>query len=220
MRVARVIDTAGGVYHVINRGNDERPVFLDADDHERFIEILKETGSRMSFRLFHFALIVNHYHLILEAAAHVRLAEIGKRLNQLYALYFKEKYGLNGHLWQGRFKSFLINSDSYLQTCGAYVELNAVRAGLCQHPENFRWSSCSQYIAPKGTVPFDSKRDCPLLRVEASPAFLAMGATREDREKEFGKLLRMWMEYPVTKNRARNFFRRGAASRHPMMQGR
>jgi len=110
--------------------------FRDETDHQRYIEILKRYKGRYQFKLYHYPLMKNHVHLVLETNEKGgSLAEIMKGTNISFAQRNRNRYDHTGHFWQDRYKSILISKDQYLLACGSYVELNPVRAGLLRPPE-------------------------------------------------------------------------------------
>lgn len=137
---------AGYVYHVLTRGNNRQDVFKDEKDYEYYIAILERYKERYSFRLYHYALMRNHVHLVIEPVeGGGSLAEIMKGINLSYVQYFKNKYRHTGHFWQDRYKSIIVSKDDYLLACGSYVELNPVRAKIVEDPKDYRWSSYKFY---------------------------------------------------------------------------
>jgi len=130
------------VYHVLTRGNNRQNIFKDEEDFTTYIEILKKYKERYQYKLYHYVLMTNHVHLVMEATEEGgELSQIMKGINLSYAQYYKNKYKHTGHFWQDRFKSILISKDEYLLACGSYVELNPVRAGMVKDPKEYRWSS-------------------------------------------------------------------------------
>ena len=101
-----------------------------------------------------------------------------QQLNLRYALLYKRKYGHVGHFWQDRFKSLLIAEDAYLLACGAYIELNPVRARMVAQPQAYPWSSARRYLTGHAD---------PLLT--PSPAYLNLGRTSLDRQRQYQQLL-------------------------------
>jgi putative transposase len=92
----------------------------------------------------------NHVHLIIKIKQGKDLQKIIQGLNQTYTIWFNQKYDKIGHLWQGRYKSMLIQNNSYLIDCIEYVELNPVRAGLVKKPTSYLWSSCHSRLQSVG----------------------------------------------------------------------
>jgi putative transposase len=129
------------VYHVLTRGNDRRNIFKDEEDFTKYKEILKKYKERYQYKLYHYVLMTNHVHLVMEATEGGELSQIMKGINLSYAQYYKNRYRHTGHFWQDRFKSIMISKDEYLLGCGSYVELNPVRAGMVKDPKEYRWSS-------------------------------------------------------------------------------
>lgn len=130
------------IYHVLSRGNNKQDVFKTESDFVKYMDILNICKEKHAFRLYHYVLMTNHVHLVMEpSAGGSNLSEIMKVINLSYALYYQKKYAHIGHFWQDRFKSILISCDEYLLVCGSYVELNPVRSGLVDDPAHYPWSS-------------------------------------------------------------------------------
>jgi putative transposase len=147
-RTARIAPE-GYVYHVLTRGNNRQDVFREDPDFGRYCELLVHYKEKFPFLLYHYVLMTNHVHLVLETTGHAPLSEIMKGINISYAQYYKKKYGHIGHFWQDRYKSILISKDEYLLACGSYIELNPVRAGMVKAPGDYRWSSYCFYAFGK-----------------------------------------------------------------------
>jgi len=138
------------IFHILSRGNNRQDVFRDEMDYQRYLEILNRYKERYHFKLYHYVLMRNHIHLVLETRGEGgSLAEIMKGINLSYAQYYRRRYDYVGHFWQDRFKSILVSSDEYLLACGSYVELNPVRAGVVKGPGDYRWSSYRAYAYGK-----------------------------------------------------------------------
>ncbi|HOQ43483.1 MAG TPA: transposase [Smithellaceae bacterium] len=130
------------VYHVLTRGNNKQAIFKDEEDFLKYIDILKRYKERYLFKLYHYVLMTNHVHLVIEPSSKGgELSQIMKGINLSYAQHFKNKYKYTGHFWQDRFKSIIVSKDEYLLACGSYVELNPVRARMVKEPKEYRWSS-------------------------------------------------------------------------------
>jgi putative transposase len=130
------------VYHVLTRGNNKQAIFKDENDYLKYIEILRKYKEKYLFKLYHYVLMTNHVHLVIEPSQEGgELYQIMKGINLSYAQHFKNKYKYTGHFWQDRFKSIIVSKDKYLLTCGSYVELNPVRARMVKEPKEYRWSS-------------------------------------------------------------------------------
>lgn len=130
------------VYHVLTRGNNKQAIFLDEEDRKQYVDILRKYKAKYQYKLYHYVLMTNHVHLVMETTeTGGELSRIMKGINLSYAQHYKKKYNYTGHFWQDRFKSIIISKDEYLLACGSYVELNPVRAGMVKDPLDYPWSS-------------------------------------------------------------------------------
>lgn len=151
-RTARIAPT-DNVYHILTRGNNRQDVFKEETDFERYREILRRYKEKYKFKLYHYVLMRNHVHLVLETTEKGGgLSEIMKGINLSYAQYYKNKYRHTGHFWQDRYKSIIISKDDYLLACGSYVELNPVRAKIVEDSKDYRWSSYNAYAYGKKDI--------------------------------------------------------------------
>jgi putative transposase len=129
-----------GLYHVTARGNRRQSVFRDDGDRRVFLALVDEVVRRLAWRVHGYCLMQNHYHLVVETPG-ADLSAGMQRLNGRFAQWFNDRHELDGHLFQGRFHSVLIESDWHLVELSRYLALNPVRAGLCPSPRGWRWSS-------------------------------------------------------------------------------
>lgn len=139
------LDFAGAFHHCFSRGNERRAIFIDDEDRNRFLGILAAVSERYGFMVHAYVLMLNHYHLFLETMM-AGLSAGMRDLNGLYSEYFNARYARVGHLFQGRFKSILVQKESYLLTLSRYIHQNPVRAGLVKEPWNYSWSSCRDFL--------------------------------------------------------------------------
>ena len=133
------------LYHVISRGNNREPVFRGREDFEKYLEICKRYKDQYEFGLYHWVLMNNHIHLIIEVKENSSLSKVMQGINLAYTIWFNRKNGKVGHLWQDRFKSAVIEKDNYLLECGRYIERNPLRAGMVKNPREYPWSSYRVY---------------------------------------------------------------------------
>ncbi len=142
------IEYEGAFYHVTSRGNDRKKIFLSPTDYKKFLSYLSDAVQKYGVILHAFILMGNHYHLIVETPKS-GLSAFMHAVNSAYTTYFNIKRKRAGHLFQGRYRSVLIEKDSYLLELSRYIHLNPVRAGLVEKPEDYPYSSYRSYLSPK-----------------------------------------------------------------------
>jgi putative transposase len=130
----------GALYHVLSRGNAKQSIFLDADDYQRFLDLLPETMGRCSVLCCAYCLMWNHFHLLLEASDRP-ISQMMQQLNSAYGQSFNRRHDRVGHVFQGRFKGLLIDKDEYFLQVLRYIVLNPVKAGVVSDPGEWPWSS-------------------------------------------------------------------------------
>ena len=170
------VDVAGGLYHVITRGNNRRVIFDSPDDYGKFLSLLEIQKSRLPFFLYAYCLMSNHVHLLIERQADP-ISRIMHRVLTGYSQYYNRKYRRSGHLLQGRHKAILCQTDRYLSELVRYIHLNPVRAKIVRQPANYRYSSHRSYLGKEtgGLVDVD-----PVLR-----HFGAQKKVARERYREF-----------------------------------
>jgi putative transposase len=144
MRRARVVYD-GSCHHVMNRGLEGKNIFSDDKSKSFFLNLLKEKSKKLKIRLLGYCVMDNHYHLILQNSS-AKLSEFMKQLNGHYGMIYRKKEGEKGYVFQGRYKSTLIQEGPYLRMSIIYVLLNPVKAGLVENPYDYRWSSIGEYF--------------------------------------------------------------------------
>jgi len=142
------IEYPGAFYHVTSRGNERKPVFKSKRDREKFLEYLESASERYGAVVHVYCLMDNHYHLLIETPAG-NLSQIMQHINSAYTTYFNVKRQRSGHLFQGRYKSILVQADEYAKELSRYIHLNPVRAGMVETPEEYQWSSYMYYAVKK-----------------------------------------------------------------------
>jgi putative transposase len=127
--------------HITLRGNDRQDIFRCDGDRTRFLEYLADAARRNGFAVHAYVLMTNHVHLLATGydsrSAPRTIQSVGRR----YVAYFNARYGRSGTLWEGRYRSTLVETDRYLFACHRYIDMNPVRVGLAPHPAAYRWSS-------------------------------------------------------------------------------
>jgi len=139
---------------VTSRGNERKKIFRDDKDRQTFLEILSQSIRIYNIKLYSYVLMGNHFHFLLETPLG-NLGEIMRHFNITYTGYFNRRHKRVGHLYQGRYKSILVNKDEYLSILSRYIHLNPVRLKKMreepeiekvEYLENYRWSSLPGYI--------------------------------------------------------------------------
>ena len=140
------IDYPETYYHVLSRGNEQRPIFKADRDCAYFLELLEKTAAKFHIEIHAYVLMKNHYHLLVKTTQDGNLSRAIQWLGVTYAGWFNRRYRRSGHLFQGRFKSFLVEDESYFTALCYYIHGNPVRAGLAQAAEDFPYSSARAYV--------------------------------------------------------------------------
>jgi putative transposase len=144
-------------YHVTCRGNGRQQIFLADFDRTKFLELLARSVETYQVRLIAFVLMTNHFHLVVKTP-HANLQELMRHFNISYTAYFNKRHGSSGHLYQGRYKAFLIDADSYLLEVSRYLHLNPVHTAQLanaaeeqtrEYLRNYQWSSYPDYISSR-----------------------------------------------------------------------
>lgn len=127
--------------HVIQRGNNRQVCFVAEEDYCIYLDWLKEYADKTGCLIHAYVLMTNHVHLLVSSPTSDGLGSLMKALGQRYVQYFNRTYRRSGTLWEGRFRSSLIQEDGYLLSCMRYIDMNPVRADMVGHPGEYRWSS-------------------------------------------------------------------------------
>jgi putative transposase len=127
--------------HIIQRGNNRQPCFFHENDYLSYLDWLKGYAKNSACSIHAYVLMTNHVHLLLTPKKSDSAANLMKRLGQRYVQYINRTYKRTGTLWDGRFRSSIIQQEQYLFACQRYIEMNPVRAGMVKHPGDYRWSS-------------------------------------------------------------------------------
>lgn len=127
------------------RGINQQMIFEDDQDRYQFLQILQVCREQSNFQLYAYCLMGNHVHLLLRICGE-SLETVFKRIGARYVYWYNVKYRRVGHLFQDRFKSEPVEHDSYFITVLRYIHLNPVKAKLCKHPKDYRWSSYGDYV--------------------------------------------------------------------------
>ncbi len=131
----------GQPLHVIQRGNNRDPIFAADADYRFYLRCLQEAAETHLLTIHAYVLMTNHVHLLVTPETELSLSKTLQSIGRRYVQYFNFTYQRTGTLWEGRYKSTLIDSAKYLLTCMRYIEMNPVRANIVAHPSDYPWSS-------------------------------------------------------------------------------
>ena len=168
------------LYHIINRGNRREDVFHYAEDYQYFIKLLSCYSLRFEAFIYHWVLMPNHYHILLEIVDPAKLSKMMAGLARSYVYYYQKQYKLGGHIWQGRFKSQPIEKERYLLSCARYIERNPLRAKMVNSPEDYKYSSAKFYAHGK---------EDNLTKVD--PSFESFGSSISERRSNYADFLKI-----------------------------
>ena len=143
-RLARV-SVAGYPYHVIQRGNNRQRIFTCDNERELMRDLLAENAARFDVAIHAYVLMDNHFHLLLTPNSADSLPKMMQAVGRTYVRHFNDKHQRSGTLWEGRYKSALVQTERYLMACMVYMDLNPVRAGMVSRPQDYFWSSHAHY---------------------------------------------------------------------------
>jgi putative transposase len=164
-------------HHLIQRGHNRQTVFSDDADYLYYLDNLAEWKESLGCKIFAFCLMTNHVHLVVDPGEDPEtLGKLMKRLAGRQTRYVNRLEGRSGTLWEGRFRSSPIDSNDYLLACCRYVDMNPVRAGICDDPSDYPWSSCAVKTG---------KRQISWL--DFDPFYLSLGEERQRRYADFLK---------------------------------
>jgi putative transposase len=170
-------DLAGVPQHVVQRGNNRLPCFLDDEDRQRYLQCLRQALLRFDCRLHAYVLMSNHVHLLLTSEVTGGVSRMMHTFARNDVGSFNGRHGRTGTLWEGRFKACLVDSGRYFLACSRYIELNPVRAWMVAQPGDHPWSSYGANA---------DRRTDPLLTPHS--AYLALGADPASRASAYRAL--------------------------------
>ena len=165
--------------HIIQRGNNREPIFGAEPDYLFYLDCLQRAADEHALAIHAYVLMTNHVHLLMTPNQEESIAKVMQSVGRKYVRYINGVYRRSGTLWEGRYKSSVIQCDRYLLTCYRYIELNPLRAGMVENPGNYRWSSyrCNAHGRPDRLVTLH-------------PEYLKLGADDGQRQHAYRELFK------------------------------
>lgn len=177
------IALAGVPLHIIQRGNNRQACFFTDDDYRFYLDLLSQCVQHAGCAVHAYVLMTNHVHLLLTPREADAAGRLMKLLGQRYVQHVNRLYRRSGTLWEGRFRSCIVQDEAYLLGCSRYIELNPVRAGMVAHPAEYPWSS---YRA-------NAQGEANGL-VEVHQLYAALGRRAQERQEAYRELFRHGIE--------------------------
>ena len=168
----------GYAHHIIQRGNNRQPIFAANADYERLRALLGEYAHTSGVAIHAYVLMTNHFHLLATPDEPQSIPQMMQAVGRRYVRYFNQRQARTGTLWEGRYRSTLIQSERYLLTCMAYIDLNPVRAGLVGDAADYPWSSHAHYTGRR----YDKL-------ISPHPLYWELGNTPFAREAAYAELV-------------------------------
>lgn len=169
----------GYPHHIIQRGNNRQAIVSSAADYQMLLALLDENAQKFGVALHAYVLMSNHFHLLATPGTDDGLPQMMQAVGRRYVRYFNDSQGRSGTLWEGRYRSTLIETERYLLACMVYIDLNPVRAGLVGEARDYSWSSHGHYVGLRADR-----------MVTPHPLFWSLGNTPFAREAAYAELVR------------------------------
>ena len=188
----------GYPHHIIQRGNNRQNIFHASADYQLFLSLLLDAATQHKVAIHSYVLMSNHYHLLTTPQDQNGLTLMVQQVGRSYVRQFNRRYERSGTLFEGRFKSTLIQTERYLLACMAYIDLNPLRAGMVALPQDYAWSSYGHYAGlhtDKIVTPHPhiwNMGNTPYAREAAYVALVQAGLSPSDERALTNTALRGW----------------------------
>jgi len=187
-RHARIV-IPGQAMHIVQRGNNRQATFYAEEDYWRYRDTLFEYAEECECQIHAYVLMTNHIHLLLTPQTEKSVSMMMQAVGRKYVRYINGSYRRTGTLWEGRYKSAVIDSDEYLLTCSRYIELNPVRAAMVKGPGQYKWSSYRANALGKGEID----------KLAPHTLYKALGKTPTERQVAYRGLFRTHIDHDAVK---------------------
>jgi putative transposase len=169
----------GYPHHIIQRGNNRQAIFTANADYEALLAMIEEYAHKAGIAIHAYVLMSNHFHLLATPDTAASIPQMMQDVGRRYVRYFNQRQGRTGTLWEGRYKSTLIQAERYLLACMVYIDLNPVRAGIALTPGDYPWSSHGHYVGLRNDR-----------LVSPHPLYWELGNTPFARDAAYAELVR------------------------------
>ncbi|TAG27631.1 MAG: transposase [Burkholderiales bacterium] len=183
-------------YHLIQRGNNRQEIFASDEDRRTMLHLLLEASRKHEVAVHSYVLMSNHVHLLVTPTTAEGMPLMMQQVGRSYVRRFNDSQGRSGTLFEGRYRSSLVQTERYLLACMTYIDLNPVRAHICAEPQNFRWSSYSHYSG-----------GLPDRLVTPHPHFFNLGNTPFAREQAYAQLVQQGLAQALQENITRSLIK-------------
>ncbi|HEX7888207.1 MAG TPA: transposase [Ramlibacter sp.] len=169
----------GYPHHIIQRGNNRQPIFSREADYQLLLDLIHEHARQQHVAIHAYVLMSNHFHLLATPETEEGIPQMMQAVGRRYVRHYNLRQERSGTLWEGRYRSTLIQAERYLLACMVYIDLNPVRAGMAADPADYRWSSHEHYIGRRADK-----------LVTPHPLYWELGNTPFARDEAYGTLVR------------------------------
>jgi putative transposase len=168
----------GYPHHIIQRGNNRQPIFATNADYELLLALIDEHARKQHVAIHSYVLMTNHFHLLATPETAEGIPQMMQAVGRRYVRTYNLRHARTGTLWEGRYRSTLVQAERYLLACMVYIDLNPVRAGMVADPAEYRWSSHQHYMGARTDRV-----------VTPHPLYWELGNTPFAREQAYGALV-------------------------------
>jgi putative transposase len=188
----------GYPHHIIQRGNNRQPIFADRADYELLLGLIDEHARKQQVAIHAYVLMSNHFHLLATPETAAGIPQMMQAIGRRYVRNYNLRHARSGTLWEGRYRSTLIQAERYLLACMVYIDLNPVRAGMVADPAEYAWSSHQHYIgrrADRLVTPhalYWELGNTPFARDQAYAELVRAGLSRAQEQALTDSALRGW----------------------------
>lgn len=176
----RRIQEAGYVHHVISRGNDQQCLFRSEQDFKHYLTLVQEAQDAYALDIYNFVLMNNHVHFLTEPQEEGVLSKFMHKITFKYAKYYNKKHLRSGHVFEERFKDFIVQQERYFLNCLRYIDRNPFMAGLVEDPRDYSWSGHA----------FLAHGEKPKIDLKLHSLYLGFGADDKERQIAYSAFVR------------------------------